>query len=252
MKDNCMTKLNQIIAIEKGIKSRTYAEIGELHKINQKSELFNGFNKQYQKKDEAGEDLPPERKKVQYNTDDILKRLQKLGGELYEVTARKDWTNMRATADVMVGEDVILQNVPVTYLLFLEKQITDLRTFIDNLPILDEAERWSKDSSSGLFKSDTVTTHRTKKIQKGIVLYDATDKHPAQTQLITEDIIAGHWVQEKHSGAMAAPEKQRLTERVDQLLLAVKEAREEANNIEEITPPEVGESIFEYIFQKGE
>lgn len=247
-----MAKLNQIIAIEKGVKARAYAEIGELHKINQKAELFNGFSKQYQKKDDAGEDLPSERKKVQFNVDEVLKRLSKLSGELFEVTARKDWTNSSAIADIKIGDEVILKNVPVTYLLFLEKQITDIRTFIDNLPELDESERWFKASASGLFKSEPVTTHRTKKIQKPIVLYDATDKHPAQTQLITEDIIAGHWIQEKHSGAIPSPMKIELTERIDKLLLATKEAREAANDIEEIVSPDVGEAIFQFLFKKEE
>lgn len=244
-----MAKLNQIIAIEKGVKSRAYSEIGELHKANQKAELFNGFSKQYQKKDEAGEDLPAERKKVQLNVIDTLMRLARISGDLFEVTARKDWTNSIAVSDVKIGEITILSKVPVTYLLFMEKQLTDLRTFIDNLPVLDEAERWTKDSS-GVYKSEQVTTHRTKKVQKPIVLYDATDKHPAQTQLIVEDIIAGHWVQEKHSGAIPAPEKQKLAEKVDSVLLAVKEAREAANNVDEVASPDIGTAIFNYLFKE--
>ncbi len=48
-----MARLNQIIAIEKGIKSRAYAELTELHKAAQKPDLFHGFVKTYQKRDEA-------------------------------------------------------------------------------------------------------------------------------------------------------------------------------------------------------
>lgn len=247
-----MTKLNQIIAIEKGVKARAYSEIGELHKANQKPDLFNGFQKTYQKKDEDGESLPPERKKVQSNTQDTLKRLAKISTDLLEVTARKDWTNCNATADVKIGEELILKKVPVTYLLFLEKQLTDLRTFVANLPVLDDAENWVKDTAAGIYKSMPVSTHRTKKVQRPIVLYDATAFGPAQTQLITEDIIAGHWTQEKQSGAIPATEKQILVERVDKLLLATKEAREAANDIEEVIPPDVGGALFDYIFQKGE
>ncbi len=39
-----MAKLNQIIAIEKGIKSKAYAHVTELHKACQKPDLFNGFS----------------------------------------------------------------------------------------------------------------------------------------------------------------------------------------------------------------
>ena len=44
-----MAKLNQIIAIEKGIKSRVYGDLTELNKAIQKPDLFNGFQKTYQK-----------------------------------------------------------------------------------------------------------------------------------------------------------------------------------------------------------
>src|SRR5215813_10940643 len=58
-----MPKLNQIVAIEKSVKSRVYGEITEMHKLSQKPDLFSGFSKQYRKKDEEGEDYPPEQKR---------------------------------------------------------------------------------------------------------------------------------------------------------------------------------------------
>jgi hypothetical protein len=61
-----IAKLNQIIAIEKGIKSRVSSELTKLYKTVQKPDLFNGFSKIYQKKDEESEDLPPEQKRVQF------------------------------------------------------------------------------------------------------------------------------------------------------------------------------------------
>ncbi|HEX5084517.1 MAG TPA: hypothetical protein VFY40_20945 [Blastocatellia bacterium] len=41
-----MSKLNQIVAIEKGVKSRVYGEITEMRKLSQKPDLFSGFSKQ--------------------------------------------------------------------------------------------------------------------------------------------------------------------------------------------------------------
>lgn len=245
-----VAKLNQIIAIEKGIKARVYAEISEMHKMNQKPDLFNGFTKQYHKKNDEGEELPPEKKHVQFQVESTLKRLTRVTSELMNVTARKDWTNCHAVADVIIGDTVLLKDAPVTYLLFLEKQMIDIRTFVTTLPVLDEAESWAKDENSGLFKTDVVQTHRTKKVQKALVLYQATDKHPAQTQLITEDEIAGFWHQIKNSGAMPKPDKQRMLERIDALLNAVKGAREAANDIDESTPPDVGEAVFGYLLGK--
>ncbi len=131
--------------------------------------------------------------------------------------------------------------------MFLEKQLTDIHTFVGNLPILDESENWTKDENSGLYKTEATQTHRTKKVVKPIVLYQATEQHPAQTQLITEDVIAGFWNQVKQSGAIPKPVKQKLQEKTEALLRAVKEAREEANGFEEIAVPEIGSAIFNYI-----
>ena len=47
-----MAKLNQIIAIEKGVKTRSHTSLTELYRIVQKGELFNGFTKTYKKKNE--------------------------------------------------------------------------------------------------------------------------------------------------------------------------------------------------------
>lgn len=243
-----MAKLNQIIAVEKGIKSRVIGEIDGLDKAIQKPDLFNGFSKEYRKKDDDGEDLPSEKKRVQYGVADVLRSVERLTSELLEVTARKDWTNQSATGDVVIEGYTVVAQAPVSYLLFLEKQLTDMRTFVGRLPVLDEAESWVKDENSGLFKTEPTQTHRTKKTAKAIVLYPATPEHPAQTQLITEDIIAGFWHQTKQSGAMPKPERQAILNRIEKLLRAVKEAREAANGIDEITPPNVGGAVFGYLF----
>jgi hypothetical protein len=240
-------KLNQIIAIEKGVKSRVYSEVTDLHKASQKSDLFNGFAKVYLKKDEDGEDLPAEKKRVQFIATEVLHTVARQLSELMDVTARKDWTNCEAKGSVQVNGSAIISDVPVSYLLFLEKQITDLRTFVAALPVLDEAENWTKDENSGLYKSDETKTYRTKKVAKPIVLYPATPEHPAQTQMATEDIIAGFWHQVKHSGAMPKPEKLALLEKVDNLLKAVKEGREAANVKDEVVTPDVGTAIFDYL-----
>jgi hypothetical protein len=242
-----MGKLNQIIAIEKGVKSRVYGEITEIYKAVQKPALFNGFAKTYLKKDDDGEDLPPERQRVQYVVKDILNAVSRLSTELVAVTARKDWTNCEAKGSVEVDGAVLIKDAPVPFLLFLEKQLTDLRTFVVALPMLDEAEAWALDQNSGLYKTDASSTHRTKKLQKPIVLYDATDKHPAQTQLIVEDIIVGFWNTVKQSGAIPKPDKQALLGRVEKLLKAVKVAREAANMQDEVETPDIGAAVFGYL-----
>ena len=241
-----MTKLNQIIAIEKGVKSRTYGAISELYKLIQKPELFSGGVRQYEKKFDEGEDLPTERQHVQFSIEKILDQFRKANSELINVTAQKDKTNMSASAAIEV-DGVRIDGVPVTTLLFLEKQLSDLRSFVEKLPVLDNAHDWQRDEGSGLYKSAPRQTQRTKKVQKPIVLYEATDKHPAQTQMITEDETVGYWNTVLHSTAVPLPQKQELCERVDRLLIAVKQAREKANDIEAVERQTLGEAIFDYL-----
>ena len=55
-----MPKLNQIIAIEKGVKSSTYAKVSDAYKHFQKPALFGGITCSYSPKNDDGDALPPE------------------------------------------------------------------------------------------------------------------------------------------------------------------------------------------------
>lgn len=244
-----MAKLNQIIAIEKGIKSRVYGDVSGLFKAVQKEELFNGFERRYNPKEEDGEQLPAERKHVQFNVRDVLRDVVKKSEEIMDVTARKEWSNCVARADISVTGTTVLTGVPVTYLLFLEKQLNDLRSFVAELPVLDPGEQWTPDPNSGLYRTEVLQTNRSRKAQRPLVLYQATPEHPAQTQVITEDVPAGTWNHTKFSGAIPKPLKDKLAERVEALLQAVKQAREEANGIDEVEAPKAASAVFGYLME---
>jgi hypothetical protein len=51
-------KLNQVIAIEKGTKSRALQELTEAHQTLQKPALLAGISRTYRPKDEEGEQFP--------------------------------------------------------------------------------------------------------------------------------------------------------------------------------------------------
>jgi len=242
-----MKQLNQVIAMEKGIKSRAYAKVTEIHKISTKSDLFNGFTKTYKKKDEEGEDYPQEKKKVIQSVNEQINSLSQSMTEMLDITATKDYANCKAIADVVVDGLVLVKDAPATFLLFLEKQVNDIRTFVENLPTLDESEDWTLDVNSGQYKTDPISTHKTKKVQKPIVLAEATKEHPAQTQLITEDIIVGYWDTVKYSGAMPIPKKKEILDKIEKFSSAVKCAREKANCVD-ADDIHVGRNIFNYLF----
>ena len=241
-------KLGQIIAIEKGAKSKFCSVTSELYKLMQKNDLFVGLQKKYRPLNESDtETLPEDKKKVQLTVPEVLKKTKDECINYFNITARKDWSNSRAFADIEVDGQKIIENAPMPFILFLEKQLVDLRTMVEKLPLLDEAEDWSKDENTNLFKTGTVSTHRTKKVSKVVVLYPATEQHPAQTSLVNEDVIAGYWDTVKHSGAIPKPQREAMVARIDALLQAVKIAREQANSTEELATSNVGSAIFNYL-----
>jgi hypothetical protein len=242
-----MTKLNQIIAVEKGVKSGTLRDLTAAHHDLQKQALLAGISRTYQPKDEEGEELPPESTRVQVKADEVIRRTASIMTRLFDVTATKDWANCTAKADVTVDGETILRDVPVSYLLFLEKQLTDLHTFVKKLPVLDASESWAFDESADCWRTEPVRTIRTRKVPRNHVKAEATDKHPAQVEVYYEDIAIGYWTTVKFSGALPARRVNELVDRVERLQRAVKFAREEANGAE-VTDERTGDAVFRYLF----
>ncbi|HLG61413.1 MAG TPA: hypothetical protein VKY19_05740 [Ktedonosporobacter sp.] len=240
-------KLNQVIAIEKGTKSRSLQELTEAHHALQKPALLSGISRTYRPRDEEGEQLPPESTRVQIRAEEIIRQTAEVLTKLFDVVATKDWANCKAKADVVVEGQTLLKDVPATHLLFLEKQLIDLHTFIKKLPVLDASELWTYDASADCWATEPVQTVRTKKIPRNHVKAEATEKHPAQVEVYYEDVSVGNWRTVKFSGALPARRVHDLLARVERLQEAVKFAREEANNLE-VEEQKVGEKIFHYLF----
>lgn len=242
-----MQKLNQVVAIEKATKNEVGQRVNSINRTLARDGLFTGFHKSYESKDEEGMILPAESRKVENTAKECMKFYASEMTKVLDITATKDYANCNAMADVVVDGEVLLENVPTTYLLYLEKQINEIKAFVSMLPVLEASENWTEDINTGLYKTDVVQTHRTKKVKKPIVLYPATDRHPAQTEMITEDIIEGYWNTVKNSGAMPNPEKLEILEKLQKLSNAVKYARESAN----MTPAPtqyMGQKVFKYLF----
>lgn len=243
-----VAKLNQIIAVEKGVKSKSFQELTEAHHAVQKPALLSGISRTYQPKDEEGEQLPPESTKVQVRTEEVLRQISGTLTKLFDVTLTKDATNSTAKANVVIDDQTLLTDVPVSYLLFLEKQLTDLHTFVKKLPVLDAAESWVFNDSADCWSTEPVRTIRTKKVPRNHVKAEATEKHPAQVEVYYEDVSIGYWTTVKFSGALPAKRISELLDRVEKLQHAVKFAREEANNTE-VVDRKVGDKVFGYLFR---
>ncbi len=245
--------LCQIIAIESNTKNRVQTELTEAHKVLQRNELFNGHARRYTPKDDdpnspVGEKLPDENKKVQFNAEALIKQTAEKLTELFDVNATREWGNCKASADIVVDGQTLLKDVPVSYLLFLEKKLVDIHTFVQKLPTLDPGEKWERDVAQDLWSTQPVGGARTKKITRPFVLYEATKEHPAQVKEVVEDVFAGTWNTTKYSSALPVSRVNEMLRRIVELQKAVKFAREQANSIE-VTGQVVGQAVLGYLFQ---
>lgn len=244
-----MTKLNQIIAIEDGSKKNGYADLTKTHHVLQKPDLFSGFVATYAPHTEDPTlKQPDQRKVIQQNAPEIVKLAQTGLAETWNIVATKDIGNCAAKADVVVDGVILANQVPVTHLLFLEKQLNDLRTFIAKLPVLDPAKEWEYDSNKGMYQTKFHEQRiKTRKVHKSLVKIEPGPHSPGQAEIITIDEPEGVWTQVDISTAYPQDTIRQMLDRVAKLSVAVKSAREEANSIE-VTKASVAEKLLGFIF----
>lgn len=245
-----MTKLNQIVALAQGAKQDANKRTAPLFHTVKNAAMFAGITQRYRPAEEGGQMLPDDNAEVQYTVDQILRTFANANTRMLDLVSTNENANMSATADVVVDDVVLIEAAPVTFLMQFQKFVEqEVRGLIRDLPVQDPAETWTASDSSraGIFEAPSRETFRTAKVAKPIVLYDATDKHPAQTQLITEDVIVGYWEKKRFTGAVSQARKDALMARVEQLVDAVKVAREGAND-REVTDKPVGEQVFNFLF----
>jgi hypothetical protein len=244
-----VTQLHQLLAVEAGAKKAADKALTDAYHAIQRGAQLNGLARSYAPMNEDGEPLPDEYTLVQVKVPAIIESLKPALARLLDVTATKDVTNLTATANVVLEDGtVVLEEVPATFLLWLEKRVEDLSTFISKLPTLDPAKEWDYDANTGAYRAKAEQTIRTKKVLRNHVKAEATDKHPAQVEVYTEDVPVGTWTKTEFSGAIPADDKAELVKRVSALADAVKMAREQANT-QEVTDRKVGTDILDYLFQ---
>lgn len=228
-----MQKLNQVNAIVTARKNETEKEVTEVYKLVQKPQLFDGRERTYRPLDsENGQKLPSESQKVVHRVDILLKQALVKWQEVWSLILTQDTGNQTASADVVVDSTAVIKAVPITSLLYLDKQINDLETFVSKMPTPDPAQEWEHDANSGLLRSKASESVRTTKESQVLVKYPATKEHPAQTEMVTKDVVAGTWTQILYSGCMPADRRDQLLIRIRKLQDAVKVAKEQANMIE--------------------
>lgn len=240
-------KMNQVIAIANGEKGRMQKVISKVYQKLQKPALFQGITRTFKPIDADAEKYPDEGTIVQLTVQQAIEEGIAVMVDAFNIVATQDCGNQIAKADVKVDDKVVIKDVPATHLIFLEKQLKDVETFVDTFPTLDPAREWEYSDDASCYKSKTEETHKTKKIPKPIVKYDATPEHPAQTEMFTEDVITGYWTTTYLSGAIKKSEKEEFLNKVRMLSNSIKVAREEANSVT-VEKKTIGKDVLDFIF----
>lgn len=241
-----MTRLNQVVALELGAKLDAENAVKQAKSKAVLREQMSGITRNYEPRDEEGDRLPPESTHVQITVESILEELRAPVSRLFDLVATKETANRDAVADVVVGQDHVLVDVPVTVLLFLERQLKELRDLVSGLPVLDPSEVWDR-HEPGVFRTRERTTARSTKLPRVIEMAPATKEHPAQVTMVQDDKLVGDWTTVKFSGAMDPEGKAAVLERIRKLSKAVVQAREEANS-RQVEDVPMGERVLSYLF----
>lgn len=239
--------LNEILGVEKGVRQRANKVLGNYQKELGREAQLNGYAKRYRPANEGDTDLmPDEGVLVQVRATEILDKIAEEWTDMMDVVFTREVGNTQAKADIKVGDLVVASDVPVGYLMFLEKQFEDMLSIINSIPVLDPSESWEWDEGTRSYRSSVQVTRRTVKTPKSFVKAPATDKFAAQVEVFYEDELKGYYDRVKFSGAMKADDVHLMRKRVTALLRAVKAARERANTLE-LEQKKIGKAIFDFV-----
>jgi hypothetical protein len=247
-----MPKMHELLAIEEDLVGRANTIVEEtINSFKHKAaELYTGLVKTYKPFDEADRDLvPPATKEI---VDSVPSKLRYTAGKVseeYDFLLQKETTNQAAKADLVIDGKVLLKDAPVNFLLTLERRLEKFRGVLLEAPTLPNGIKWVPDDlkGPGFFKLETPEIqYRTRNTPVPVVLYEATDKHPAQVKEATRTDTVGAYTEMKFDGRLTSRDKSALLDRIDILLREVKKAIRRANQID-VVDRQVGGRIFNFL-----
>lgn len=239
-------KLHEVVAILSGKKTRATKLLTEAHH-GWKQELINGISRSYEPLDAEGEKLPSESKRVQVRVGDVVKKTVEELVDYMDIVATQETGNTIAKADVVVEGKIVIKDAPVGLLLFLEKRLTDLHTFVSQFPTLPTDRDWKFSPEFNCNVTDPTQQHRTAKLPQNFVKFEPTQHQPGQSEIIYVDKVVGNWTIRYFSGAVTAKEQAEMLSRINKLQESVAKAREQANSTD-VQTIKVGKSVCDYVF----
>lgn len=250
------TKLHQILAIERSAATDADRQIGlatrGIEQTGDQSPLT-GISRTYEPRTEDGDQLPSQYQHVQLRVkSDVLPVIARAMTRFLDVKFTREEGGAQARADVKLRDGtLLLADVPVTYLLGLEEQLSKVAAMIKKLPVLDPSEEWHWDAQRGCYATEPRKTVRAIRVPQVQIMSPAQvidgKAFDAQVRPYETEKPVGDWTTIKLSGALPFDEVQGMHDRAVEVLESVKMAREEANRID-VQDRRAGEALFGYIF----
>ena len=122
-----------------------------------------------------------------------------------------------------------ITDIPLPFLLEFEKQLSDMISLVQAVPTLDPRRAWEFDKERNLYRSKPEASVRNKKTPTVITKAQATQHHPAQTELVNQDNPVGEYQTIYESGKLTMFAKRETLRRLEDLKTQVRSARALAN-----------------------
>ncbi len=167
----------------------------------------------------------------------------------WDAKLQKELGNSIAKADVVVDDAVLAKDVPVTFLLEMEYEMSTIRNVYSAIPTLAPGVKWveAPDLGEGIWKDDNPPKdQKSEKTIQHKILVPPTEQHPAQIREWNENKAIGEYTTDKYCGMISPAQKSAVLARIDKLSRAIKRARQRANGTE-IEKKNIGSDLFSYI-----
>ncbi|MCB9567850.1 MAG: hypothetical protein H6710_11690 [Myxococcales bacterium] len=249
--------LHEILAVEQEVKAnaeRARAQLIDSFRTKQSHytgirRTFRPFSVDESSGESGGERLEAETRLAKTVPDELTAILREVGKAI-DLGLQLDEANTRARADIIVDGEVLVADVPATFLLQLERRLKELSAVFKEAPTYDPVRLWSPDASADkkhVLRAEPVTTIRKQRARKYNVMVEATKEHPAQVDIVEVDEPVGEIRSYEWTGMLSVGKKAALLEQLDRLLGAVKQARSRANTVEVDSSRKMAKTLADFL-----
>jgi hypothetical protein len=248
-----MGAIHELLAKIPELESTQAKILDESIKLFGKRELLKGEDKKLVMNDEDRQAEGIGAGSKQEITTTVLTRfayMEKAVVDRIDAEYQREVANQLAVADVTLPDGTVLTAVPVTMLMWLEKELVRLRGVLNASPTTDTTVRWEKDTDAaleGVRKSvEPKRANKTELTKVPVEMSPATKEHKAQVMVVDEQKVVGYYETTEVTGCLTPHEKMVGLSTIDALIVEVKQAKARANQAA-VNPVKMGKQVYDVV-----